>query len=47
MYEFELILREMLQEDIMSLLYKHFFIPIELEGKRFKEDNKDKDWIFV
>tara|TARA_Y100000996_G_scaffold242338_1_gene190670 strand:+ start:716 stop:853 length:138 start_codon:yes stop_codon:yes gene_type:complete len=45
MYEFELILREMLQEDIMSLLYKHFFIPIELEGKRFKED--DKDWVFV
>jgi hypothetical protein len=44
MYQFELILREMLQEDIMALLYKQFFIPIELEGKRLKED---KDWVLV
>ena len=44
MYEFELILREMLQEDIMSLLYKNFFLPFELKGKRLKEDN---DWVFV
>jgi hypothetical protein len=47
MYEFEMILREMLQEDIMSMLYKQFFLPIELEGKRFKKDNEDKDWVFV
>ena len=46
MYEFEMILREMLQEDIMSLLYKQFFIHIELEGKRLK-NNEDSDWVFV
>tara|TARA_Y100000389_G_C17467342_1_gene526867 strand:+ start:3928 stop:4062 length:135 start_codon:yes stop_codon:yes gene_type:complete len=44
MYEFEMILREMLQEDIMSMLYKHFFIPIELKGKRLQDDS---DWVFV
>tara|TARA_B100000902_G_scaffold260196_1_gene246424 strand:- start:915 stop:1058 length:144 start_codon:yes stop_codon:yes gene_type:complete len=47
MYEFEMILREMLQEDIMSLLYKQFFLPIELEGKRLKKNNEDSDWVFV
>ena len=45
MYEFEMILREMLQEDIMSLLYKQFFLPIELEGKRLEKE--DSDWVFV
>ena len=47
MYEFEMILREMLQEDIMSLLYKQFFLPIELKGKRLKTEKEDKDWVFV
>jgi len=47
MYEFEMILREMLQEDIMSLLYKQFFLPIELKGKRLKIEKEDKDWVFV
>ena len=47
MYEFEMLLREMLQEDIMSILYKNFFLPIELEGKRLKKDNEDSDWVFV
>jgi len=47
MYEFEMILREMLQEDIMSMLYKQFFLPIELEGKRLKEEKEEKDWVFV
>ena len=44
MYEFEMILREMLQEDIMSMLYKQFFLPIEIEGKRLQDDS---DWVFV
>jgi len=46
MYEFEMILREMLREDIMSMLYKQFFFPIELKGKRLK-NNEDSDWVFV
>ncbi len=45
MYEFEMILREMLQEeDFLTALYKNFFLPIELKGKRLKEE---KDWVFV
>tara|TARA_B100001758_G_C18071968_1_gene433706 strand:- start:432 stop:551 length:120 start_codon:yes stop_codon:yes gene_type:complete len=39
-----MILREMLQEDIMSMLYKQFFLPIEMKGKRLKDDS---DWVFV
>tara|TARA_B100000424_G_C22799980_1_gene429135 strand:- start:84 stop:221 length:138 start_codon:yes stop_codon:yes gene_type:complete len=45
MYELELLIREFLQEeDFLTALYKNFFLPIELKGKRLKED---KDWVFV
>tara|TARA_Y100000996_G_scaffold233252_1_gene183532 strand:+ start:456 stop:593 length:138 start_codon:yes stop_codon:yes gene_type:complete len=45
MYELELIIREFLQEeDFLTALYKNFFLPIELKGKRLQDD---KDWVFV
>ena len=48
MYELELIIREFLQEeDFLTALYKNFFLPIELKGKRLKEEKEEKDWVFV
>ena len=44
MYELELLIREFLQEDIILYFTNNSSLPIELKGKRLKED---KDWVFV
>jgi|TARA_X000000950_G_C13903620_1_gene655892 hypothetical protein len=44
MYELELLIREFLQEDFLTAIYRNFFLPIELKGKRF---NEDSDWVFI
>ena len=34
MYELELLIREFLQEDFLTAIYRNFFLPIELKEKK-------------